>query len=297
MSKEYAGDNAIRPLEKLMNDFCRSKGYDTNQVFTDFLDYLIWLFNPAGGKIDGWKYSSDESKKFFEMAGTYLKIMAQQTQELGWYDAFGDLFMALHPSGNGKGQFFTPPSVCNMVAACNMRGANLEEYETRTPFGKRICINDPAAGSSRLILAGNKVLLEMMKNDLHYDDIKIAANRPYLVAEDLDYNCVKMSAINIMVHGCFGEAVCHDTLCEPEAVRAGYIINESMWPFPTNVPSIRMEMRPERFVCTSRMIAIRKAKEAQKEAPPPPDKQEPPKPEPTEATMRKRKEYKQLELW
>ena len=37
MSKEYAGDNAIRPLEKLMNDFCRSKGYDTNQVFTDFL--------------------------------------------------------------------------------------------------------------------------------------------------------------------------------------------------------------------------------------------------------------------
>ena len=84
---------------------------------------------------------------------------------------------------------------------------------------------------------------------------------------------------------------------EPEAVKVGYIINESMWPFPTNVPSIRMEMRPERFVCTSRMIAIRKAKEAQKEAPPPPDKQEPPKPELTEATMRKKKEYKQLELW
>ena len=52
------------------------------------------------------------------------------------------------------------------------------------------------------------------------------------------------------MHGCFGEAVCHDSLCEPDKVRLGYIVNESMWPFPTNVPSIRKEKDPMRFVAT-----------------------------------------------
>ena len=47
-----------------------------------------------------------------------------------------------------------------------------------------------------------------------------------------------MSAINLAMHGCFGEAICHDTLCEPDKVRFGYIVNETMWPFPTGIPSI-----------------------------------------------------------
>ena len=58
------------------------------------------------------------------------------------------------------------------------------------------------------------------------------------------------------VHGCFGEAVCHDSLCEPDKVRLGYIVNESMWPSPTNVPSIRKEKDPMRFVAT-RLWAMR----------------------------------------
>jgi hypothetical protein len=65
-----------------------------------------------------------------------------------------------------------------------------------------------------------------------------------------------MAAINMAVHGCFGEAVCHDSLAEPDKVRLGYIVNESMWPFPTNVPSIRKEKDPMRFVAT-RLWAMR----------------------------------------
>ena len=42
----------------------------------------------------------------------------------------------------------------------------------------------------------------------------------------------------------------------PTKVRLGYIVNESMWPFPTNVPSIRKEMDPMRFVAT-RLWAMR----------------------------------------
>lgn len=301
MSKEYTGDTAIRPLEKLMNDFCRSKGYDSTQVFTSFLDYLIWMFNPYGEKLADWNYTRQETEKFYEMATTYFKIQNEQIEQKGWYDAFGDLFMALHPSGNGKGQFFTPPSVCQATAMCTLIGAYLEEKgKSPTPFGRRITINDPAAGSSRLLLSANAIIQDQMRKDLKYSDAEIAARRPYLVAEDLDLNCVKMSAINIMIHGCFGEAVCHNTLTEPDAVRAGYIINESMWPMPCPVPSIRAESDPRRFVST--FIWASKKNATNKEPEPEPPKPEPPKPDKPKAVEpvrieRKRPEYKQLELW
>ena len=94
----------------------------------------------------------------------------------------------------------------------------------------------------------------MQRDDLGYDDIQQTAHRPYLIAEDLDYNCVKMSAINMAVHGHFGECVCHDSLCDPDKVMIGYIVNETMWPFPTNIPSIRKYNDPLRFVCTTSMM-------------------------------------------
>ena len=99
-------------------------------------------------------------------------------------------------------------------------------------------------------LAGYVILLEKMQREWGYSPAKAEARRPYVICEDLDYNCVKMSAINMAFHGCFGEAVCHDSLCEPDKVRLGYIINETMYPFPTEIPSIRKEMDPMRFVTT-----------------------------------------------
>ena len=262
MSKDYYGENSIRPLEKLMTGLCHRKGYDYDTVFKGLLDYLLWMFDPEGKKPDGWRFSKEEALEFYQMARTYFLIMKEQTEKLGWYDAFGDLYMALHSNGGGKGQFFTPPSVCMATAQTCIRSGKWDEYGetwalTETTFGKRITISDPAAGSSRLLLAGNKLLLDAMRNETKWDDVTIAERRPYLVAEDLDYNCVKMSAINMMMHNCFGEAVCHDTLTEPDEVRLGYVINEMMWPFPTNIPSIRRETDPMRFVST-RIWAIRR---------------------------------------
>ena len=74
---------------------------------------------------------------------------------------------------------------------------------------------------------------------------------PYLIAEDLDETCCKMCAVNIALHGWFGEVVCHDTLCEPDKVRRGWIINETMYPFRTNVPSVRRCDDHRRFISVS----------------------------------------------
>jgi hypothetical protein len=81
-----------------------------------------------------------------------------------------------------------------------------------------------------------------------------------------------MAAINMAFHGCFGEAVVHDTLTEPGEVRLGYIINETMYPFPTDVPSIRKETNPLKFTATRLWLLRQKAEQT---------KQEQPAPEPT----------------
>ena len=171
-----------------------------------------------------------------------------------------------------------------------MRGMDISEaHGAETPFGHRVCINDPAAGSSRLLLAGASIFRKMQKDQLGYDEVMQDSRRPYLIAEDLDYNCAKMSAINMAVHGCFGECVCHDSLVYPEGVMLGYIVNETMWPFPCPIPSIRKVTDPMRFVCTTSMMMRRKYYEQQE------TKKQQPKPEPIKGPETKKEN--QLSLW
>lgn len=253
MGKEKTenGDVKVRLLTERVMRMCQQTGYTPDSVFSGLIDYIIGYLNPSFSPqpVEEWKFTKEDSLCFHDMMTIVIGIYAHEIERSGWYDPFGDLYMSLHANGGGKGQFFTPASLCTMTAEVCC-GDWQEPEGQRTPFGRRITISDCAAGSGRMPLAGYCVLLRKMQKEWGYTPAEAEAKRPYLVCEDLDYNCVKMSAINMAFHGCFGEAVCHDTLSEPDKVRLGYIINETMWPFPTNVPSIRKETRPECFVAT-----------------------------------------------
>lgn len=259
---ENITDPAIKPLQKILMSMCAKTGYTPDSVFEGLLDYIIGFLNPSlkPQPIDGWKFKNEDTPFFFEMLQAVIECYRTEIPRKGWYDPFGDLYMALHSGGGGKGQFFTPSPVANLTAKVTVGGWQ-ESEGTKTPFGKRITISDSAAGSGRMPLAGYCELLKIMQTDWGYSPQKAEANRPYVCCEDLDFNCVKMSAINLAFHGCFGEAVCHDTLTEPDTVRLGYIINETMWPFPSGIPSIRKESEPLRFVATRLWILRDKAKE------------------------------------
>lgn len=75
-----------------------------------------------------------------------------------------------------------------------------------------------------------------------------------------------MSAVNMMTHGCFGEVICHDALCEPNKVRYGYIVNETMYPFFQPVPSITRCNEAKDFFCTKLWQGRNKASEAKEMA-------------------------------
>lgn len=211
MSTHYEAPPEVRELEKLINDFTYWNGLDVRDVFRDFLRYIVHGFSlPDTPHLSDWRYNKEQCKAFYEMYVTWIQIMDKQIEAHGWYDAFGDLFMAL-TSQRGqqqKGQFFTPNHISDLCHELVIGKEN-----------KIHTIYDPAAGSGRMLIAAS-------------------ANNPrnYLVAWDIDYTCCLMCVCNFLMNTCVGEVVCMDTI-GMNNFRGAWLVNESC--YRTELPSIR----------------------------------------------------------
>lgn len=225
----------MNELAKKIETFAYKYGKDNKQVLSDLLKYIIGMFDPEPKPNPTWKYTMVQNEQFFDMFSTYLKLMADELKSKEWYDAWGDLFMYFTPKGGAKGQFFTPIEICNLMAESSV-DTSIMPHTVCGAFGWRVTINDPAAGSARNLLAA------------HARFIKDGARKPYLIAEDVDLDCCRMSAVNMMMHGCFGEVICHNTLSDPKGLLFGYLVNEAMYPIETGMPSLRIRHKPEWFV-------------------------------------------------
>lgn len=248
---DYALSPELRPFEKQFNKIVSSTHHDALRVFDDFLTYIIGMFSVEQKPNPDWGYKKEHTEMFFDLMREWLEVQKAQVAKKGWYDIFGDFFMACvgRTSRQYRGQFFTPQHICDLMA--RVTASDTDEDKPMAVcggFGKREIVNDCACGSARLLLAAHAVNCEKGK-------------RPsYFVAEDIDRMCCKMSAINLCVHGCFGEVVCHDALAEPEEINIGYIINEGLYPIPA-MPTIRVCEDKTRFVSTHIWAAKRKMQE------------------------------------
>lgn len=154
---------------------------------------------------------------FLEMTREWVGIMQRQTALSGWFDAFGELHMA-YCSKSGQqylGQFFTPASICELMVQCT----RTEKGTT----GKRI--SDPTCGSGRLLLAYH----------VHFPG-------NYLVGEDISRTCCMMTVCNMLIHGCVGEVICHDSLM-PDKFTDGWKVNPTLQ--FSGLPSIRRISKEE----------------------------------------------------
>ena len=224
----------MKELVEMIQSFAYSNGKDNKKVLSDLLYYIIGYFNPERKPNPRWTYNKEQNEQFHAMLMQWLKVMDEGLQDREWYDPWGDLFMELTPKGGLRGQFFTPTSICELMADISKP----EDAEPTTPcngFGNRVTVADCACGSGRNLLAA------------HAKFIKANARKPYLVGEDIDIICCQMTAINLMAHGCFGEVICHNTLTEPKELRVGFVVNEGLYPF-TAMPTIRVFNDPLRFV-------------------------------------------------
>lgn len=248
---DYALSPELRGFETQFSRIVSVTHHDTLRVFDDFLTYIIGMFSVEPNPNPSWVYKKEHNVMFYDLMREWLEVQKAQIAKKGWYDTFGDFFMACvgHTSRQYRGQFFTPEHICDFMARVTISGN--EENKPMAVcggFGKREIVNDCACGSARLLLAAHAVNCEKGK-------------RPsYFVAEDIDRMCCKMSAINLCVHGCFGEVVCHDALADPGEINIGYIINEGLYPIPA-LPTIRVCHDKTRFVSTHIWADKRKMQE------------------------------------
>lgn len=148
MAKGYNAPAEVRELEKQINDFTYRNGLDVKTVFQDLLRYIVHGFSlPDTPPLSDWRYNKEQTKVFYDMFATWIQIMSQQIKRHGWYDAFGDLFMALtSQSGQQqKGQFFTPAHITDLMSKITM---GKQESDA-----KILSVCDPTAGSGRTLLA------------------------------------------------------------------------------------------------------------------------------------------------
>jgi type I restriction-modification system DNA methylase subunit len=179
--------------------------YDARTIFNDFLTMTLCSFsqNPLTGK-------SHEEDLYLQTIGKYKnddlrfefpKLLACLTIEMGerigsgeGNDVLGD-FYEQNLSRKGSGQFFTPWPICLFMASCTR-----ESVEDK-PVDRPLRILDPACGSGRMLLAGNKVNGPMHE---YY-------------GVDIDETCVKMTALNLFLNGLFrSEVMCADALARDD---------------------------------------------------------------------------------
>lgn len=176
----------IKPLKKIIVksfkdtflDYFWGYKHDIVTAFDDFLTMQICLFARQTQEElylqTVKKYDRDDLDKFANITARMWAEYYLAKDKNEWIDPLGELYEEItsrHKSSK-MGQFFTPPSLCNLMAALTMDPENFNQK-----------INDPACGSGRMLLACEKI----SKGNI-------------LLGADLDNMCAKMAAINCCMH-------------------------------------------------------------------------------------------------
>ena len=196
----------MKDFLKQFSSFVSKYGLEVSKVFDDFLQYIIWAHTlpEYGKKIEGWSYTPSQSKEMYDMYCNLILAVKPEIDHHGWFDAFGFVYedmIAGKFRRSNSGQFFTPPSICDLMTDINA------QKEQRI-VGKTI--SDPTCGSGRNLLAFHA---------------KHVGN--YYVAEDIDRTCCMMTICNFIIHGVEGEVIWHNTL-QPDTFYGGWKTNEQL---------------------------------------------------------------------
>ena len=178
--------NTIEPL---------TRTYETARVFEDFLTLSICALHQINLSTRLQEKDQHNEDVYFKTIERYEKQdLAIFSHLLGivqshvYHNPYGDLlgeYFTQYINRGQNGQFFTPESICTLMANINIADQN--------PTGKNVL--DPACGSGRLLLAFAKI-----------------APDNYFYANDVSMTCAKMTALNFMLNGLRGEVACMNAL-------------------------------------------------------------------------------------
>lgn len=251
MSQNKKTTYNLATLSSALDAYCRHYGYDhataLDQLVTTAVHFFEWdTQSPTptqatvlGGFASEQKVAEIKAALHVLMCH-FLLALRTELEHKPWADLFGDYFMTYGANVKDRGQCFTPNSVCEVLASISMsidESNDLDSMRKYVPgFGMKFVANDCACGSARLLLAAGATYRRITKrNDI------------YLTASDIDDRCCRQAAINILIHGHYGEVICMDTLMGPTFFSHGWIINSGLYPIPYGLPSLQYSENPADF--------------------------------------------------
>lgn len=135
------------------------------------------------------KYTKPEQEKLAE-AFTQLVLALQHEQSMhGPTDILGQVFHALELHSKYKGQFFTPPHVCELMGMMTLNGDNLTQTIEKKGY---ITVCEPCIGSGGMILGAAKA---MANQKLNYQ------TQMLVTGIDIDIKCVQMAYLQLSLLG------------------------------------------------------------------------------------------------
>jgi len=143
------------------------------------------------------RYKPDEQKRFPELFGMLVLALEDNPGR----DFLGDIFMQLELSNHWHGQFFTPESICTMIAKMNLHG--LQERIEKQGW---VSVCDPACGAGAMLLA---VAEEAKTLGINYH------NQLLFACQDIDQTAALMCYIQLSLLGCPGYVKVGNTLTDP----------------------------------------------------------------------------------
>ena len=204
----------IKDFVKYLTEVSDNHGVKQEERLDAFCDFIISLFSTDSYKPEGFKpeVAIPENNDYIALVSLWSGMVSDEMDKGRFFDLFGQLYeqmFLLKSKASSNGQFFTPDSLCRLMASITDDGV-----EEKVSHIGPVIVNDPACGSARTLLAH---FMDKTRED------HALAGMYYYEAADIDLQTCKMAACNMMIHGMQGKVVCQDQLSLPTPTAIFYI--------------------------------------------------------------------------
>ena len=210
-------ENRKNSYEKVFIEHFKQLTYTrrASEVWTDFVTMFACAISNAVDKEDKIKvtkrenmylkainkYSKDEQQIFPKLCSDIVMALEENPEQ----DFLGQIYMELGIGNKNMQQFFTPYSICELMAKITM--GNIVEDVKNKGYAS---INDPCCGAgATLIAAINMARKELEKENINFQE------RISFVAQDIDFTVAMMCYIQLSLLGIRGCVKVGNSLTEP----------------------------------------------------------------------------------
>lgn len=188
------------------------------------------------------RYTKTEQQIFPELFAKLVETLEEDPEQ----DFLGEMFMALELGSHWKGQFFTPYSICQLMAAMTI-DSRADQIAARGWTS----INDPCCGAGALLIAARN---EMVRRGIGF-------RQALYVAQDIDRTAALMCYLQLSLLGCAGYVVTGDTLTQPSVSPTGSLLlitpaeGQEVWLMPAFYDDVwvyRIQFEKVKWLMTSK---------------------------------------------